>query len=1297
MDSTGNLFGTAEYGGPWGDGTVFEIAAGSGTVTTLASFNGSDGASPYAGVIEDASGNLFGTTELGGASNDGTVFEVAKGSGTITTLATFNGANGASPLGGVIEDASGNLFGTTFVGGASGYGTVFEIAAGSGAITTLASFNGTNGEYPYGGVIEDASGNLFGTTESGGASGDGTVFEVAAGSGTITTLASFKCTNGESPYGGVIEDAGGNLFGTTSGGGGGGGYGTVFEIAKGSDAITTLATFNKNNGGIPNAGVIEDASGDLFGTTSYGGASGDGTVFEIATGNGMMATLASFNGTNGASPYGGVIEDASGNLFGTTPTGGASNDGTVFEVAKGSGTITTLGSFNNANPLAPCGGVIEDTNGNLFGTTEQGGASSDGTVFEVAKGSGTFTTVASFDGTNGKLPYAGVIKDASGNLFGTTEQGGASGDGTVFEIAAGSGTITTLATFNGTNGKDPYAGVIEDASGNLFGTTELGGASNDGTVFEIAKGSGTISTLATFDGANGANPGAGVIEDAGGNLFGTTSGGGASGDGTVFEVAKGSGTITTLASFNGTNGSGPCAGLIEDASGNVFGAAAGGGAWNDGTAFEVAKGSKTITVLASFNGTDGDAPCGGVIEDAGGNLFGTTNSGGASAYGTVFEIAKGSGTITTLASFNGSNGEEPNGVIGDTSGNIFGTATSGGSGGFGTVFEIPYADDGPLTGASTATASGGVPGTTAATLSGATFSDANTAPPAGNFSVASVAWGDGSTNASGLSITGTGGNFTVSGSHLYANAGSYPFAITVSDAAGWTGTITGTAVVSPAPATVTLGSLTQTYSGSPEQASVTTIPAGLATSVVYTQNGQPVANPTAAGSYQVVATVTDPNYTGSATGTLLINPAVLTVTADNQTRAYAAADPPLTASFSGFVGSDTQATSVSGTPSLTSSDTATSPVGSYTITVTQGTLAAANYTFTFVNGSLTVTPELLAVNSSQTLDSLEAPDIQATVGAGGQLTVNSPVVLDSTGSVSAVDGGVLTVPGIEAASDAAGVDLDGGTLQASDSFATSTPVTLAAGGGTIDSNGSDVTLGGAMGGSGGLTVTGAGSVVLTGANGYTGGTTVASGLLAAENASAIPGGSLLTIGPGGSVVLGAAGYSELGPLPGGGAIGGSGPAIPPSISGGAIAPAVFSNTTSPRTQWGILARVSARAPAAPAASSALAGPSTNRLPQNPVFPLTPSRSPADHFAVPGEGRIDSAPGAAAIAGTVPAPRSTSHPAIAADQARQADIRVVPRNETRRRDELPSLAGTVSPAWKPDSVARALEAIFASYE
>jgi uncharacterized repeat protein (TIGR03803 family) len=252
---------------------------------------------------------------------------------SLSTLASFNGSNGASPYASLVMDSSGNLYGTTSSGGASGDGTVFELTHGSGTPTTLASFNGTNGSDPVAGLIPDSSGNLYGAAEQGGTSKAGTLFELAQGSGTITTLASFSAPD-VAPLC-LSRDNSGNLYGVTNGldvpfetvGE------TVFELPEGSSAVTTLASFPSGTYAYGYGGLVMDSSGNLYGTSYYGGSSNEGAVYEVAQGSGTVTTLASFSGSNGSDPLAGLIMDSSGNLYGTTKTGGASGDGTVFELS----------------------------------------------------------------------------------------------------------------------------------------------------------------------------------------------------------------------------------------------------------------------------------------------------------------------------------------------------------------------------------------------------------------------------------------------------------------------------------------------------------------------------------------------------------------------------------------------------------------------------------------------------------------------------------------------------------------------------------------------------------------------------------------------------------------------------------------------------------------------------------------------------------------------------------------------------------------------------------------------------
>jgi len=268
----------------------------------------------------------------------------------------------------------------------------------------------------------------------------------------------------------------------------------VFELRAGSNSVTTLASFNGANGEMPYSSLTFDPAGNLYGTTYGGGRYGYGTVFELAAGSNTIINRASFTGagTNGENPFGNLILSADGDLYGTS-FGGTTNQGTIFELANGGNSVSILMSFNGANGAAPGGLLSADSGGNIYGTTRGGGANNDGTVFELAAGSSSATTLASFDVSAGTI--GGVITDAAGNLFGTTRVGGAYGDGDVFELAAATTNIATLASFDGTNGDESFANLIADAAGNLYGTTVNGGTNGGGgTIFQLS-GSGFVTSI----------------------------------------------------------------------------------------------------------------------------------------------------------------------------------------------------------------------------------------------------------------------------------------------------------------------------------------------------------------------------------------------------------------------------------------------------------------------------------------------------------------------------------------------------------------------------------------------------------------------------------------------------------------------------------------------------------------------------------------------------------------------------------------------------------------------------------
>jgi uncharacterized repeat protein (TIGR03803 family) len=400
---------------------------------------------------------------------------------TLTTLYSFTGgSDGATPFAGLISDPSGNLYGTTQIDGDAGAGTVFELVNSSGNYTVkvLYSFTGgSDGGYPFaGGLISDSSGNLYGTTQGGGAAGNGTVFELVNSSGNYTEKVLYSFTGGSDgggPLGGLIADSSGNLYGTTAAG-----NGTVFELVNSSGNYTEKVLYSftgGSDGRQPFAGLIFDSSGNLYGTTLFGGAAGNGTVFELvnSSGNYTEKVLYSFtNGSDGGQPAAGLIFDSSGNLYGTTGSGGAAGAGTVFELVNSSGNYTerVLYSFGGSDGANPVAGLIADASGNLYGTTALGGAAGAGTVFELVNSSGNYTEKVLYSFTSftsdGSEPEDGLIADSSGNLYGTTVLGGF-GAGTVFKISGGG--FVPPVHFAGVPGAPNCTGVSVSSLAHTYG------------------------------------------------------------------------------------------------------------------------------------------------------------------------------------------------------------------------------------------------------------------------------------------------------------------------------------------------------------------------------------------------------------------------------------------------------------------------------------------------------------------------------------------------------------------------------------------------------------------------------------------------------------------------------------------------------------------------------------------------------------------------------------------------------------------------------------------------------------
>ena len=514
IGSDGALYVTDNF---YPNGMIFRLAT-DGAYTVLTWLDGTNGANPGSLVL-GSDGALYGISSAGGANNQGTLFRVTT-NGTLSTVRSFTAADG-SPAS-LVFCNDGNFYGTTSYGG-NGNGTVFR-ASVDGLLTNLVSFTDPNGAHPMSGLALGIDGVYYGTTAEGGCNGKGTVFRLTT-NGTFTSLVSFDGTNGAKPCAGLILGSDGAFYGTTSCGGSSN-YGTVFRLTT-TGIVTTLASFDGTNGHDPRAPLVLGVDGALYGTTYSAGASSSGptrtpptsgggptrtaralspavspaeaatsfgtagTVFRL-TADGMLSALVYFNGTNGANPTAGLMLGRDGALYGTTSGGGSNGCGTIFRVTT-NGELTTLVHFNGTNGANPTAGLTMAYDGALYGTTAWGGVGGQGTAFRVTT-NGSIITLVSFNGNTGAGPDGGLTFGGDGALYGMTcclSQGRSGsvgfrfGYGKLFRLST-KGMLTTLVSFNGTNGGWPTAPLTLGSDGGLYGVTSSQGSASGGNIFRLS-------------------------------------------------------------------------------------------------------------------------------------------------------------------------------------------------------------------------------------------------------------------------------------------------------------------------------------------------------------------------------------------------------------------------------------------------------------------------------------------------------------------------------------------------------------------------------------------------------------------------------------------------------------------------------------------------------------------------------------------------------------------------------------------------------------------------------------------
>jgi uncharacterized repeat protein (TIGR03803 family) len=662
--ANGVVYGTTGEGGLSNLGTIFCVNRDGANYRLLHSFTGNagDGRQPFAGLSEGSNGMLYGMTRYGGTADKGTVFRLRPDGTDYGVLHSFSGtpAGGAEPVARLLEGPDGRWYGTTVGvtsgGGVTNQGTVFALNSDGTGHEVLRQFTGEGGDgaTPYGDLTVGQDGWLYGSTVGGGNARQGTLFRLHLDGSGYEQLHSFDLSAGDgaTPYGPLLESAPGTFHGVASSGGPGDGRGVIFTLqADGSD-YRILHTFEGGtaDGGVPYGGLAKGPDGALYGTTWIGGLADIGVIYRIEMDGSGYEVLEHFSGGGGdpVTPYAGLMRGSDGVLYGTSWAGGNRVRGTVYRVAPGTGDVEVLHHFVGGadDGETPYGGVIEGSDGILYGTAVQGGAANLGVIFKLNKDGSGFGIVRSFQATSGGgyYPYGTLIEGSDGVLYGTTLLGGGGNYGIVFKINRNGGSYSVLRNFQGGNdGAYPYAGVVEASDGLLYGVTASGGGTADrGTVFRIRRGGGDYTVLRRFSGSeDGRQPFARLLVGSDGLLYGTTGNGGRSGSGTAFRLARNGSDYRLLYQFDGSSAQGisVLGGLTEGPGDMLYGTTEMGGQWGRGTLFRLDREGTALEVVHHFGGAQGDGgnPAGELVEKDG-ILYGTSRTGGIGC-GTVYRLA----------------------------------------------------------------------------------------------------------------------------------------------------------------------------------------------------------------------------------------------------------------------------------------------------------------------------------------------------------------------------------------------------------------------------------------------------------------------------------------------------------------------------------------------------------------------------------------------------------------------------------------------------------------------------------
>ena len=660
--SNDKFYGITRSGGANSQGVLFEYSPQNEIYTKLIDFDGTNGRSSDGSTLVEANnGKIYGTTTWGGSSDNGVLFEFDINTNVFTKRVDFNNSTGSHPISSLMLASNGKLYGMTSSGGANGNGVIYEFDTITNTFSKKFDFDGSNtGGNPRGSLVEADNGKFYGMTLVGGNNNVGVLFEFDFSTDSFTKKLDFDGTNlGRNPYGGLVQTSNGILYGMTSSGGATN-NGVLFEFDTTTDSYSKKYDFDgANSGSRPYASLEVADNGKLYGMTKDGGSNGSGVLFEYNPTTNMFLKKYDFLNNDGSTPKNSLVKSDDGKLYGMTSSGG-NGSGVLFEFNTNTDTYLKKFNFNeNIVGSFPRGSLLLADNGKFYGMTPNGGSNNSGVLFEFDPTNNTYTKIQDFNSSTGTRPYGSLIQASNGKLYGLTDGGW----GGIFEFNITTNLCSKIYDFppnnSFSNGRSPEGSLVEASNGKLYGTTKSGGANNKGVLFEFNP-IGNIFTKKYDYPSNILNP-SNLVQANNGKLYGTTQ---RFSDGpwynpiqhggTLFEFNPNNGAYNQLISFNFNDGT-FISELVLGTNGKIYGK-------DSNLLYEFDPSNNSYTALSTTLET-GNVSKEHKLIISNGKFYGVTGAGGSNGGGVLFEYDLSTNTYVNKLNFNGTNGANPYGHL----------------------------------------------------------------------------------------------------------------------------------------------------------------------------------------------------------------------------------------------------------------------------------------------------------------------------------------------------------------------------------------------------------------------------------------------------------------------------------------------------------------------------------------------------------------------------------------------------------------------------------------------------------